>query len=301
MSSVLWCYERVEELVRKYRPVKRHMQPAVWITAYDYPTALAAEFAGVDMVLVGDSGLMVQYGCSTTVTGEATIDTMLLMTRAVRRGAPTTYLVGDMPIGSYESSDVTAVENAIRFIRDGGADAVKLEGGMRMAERVRAIAGAGIAVIGHIGLTPQTTASLGGYRVQGRVRDQQAQLESDILALEEAGAQAVLVEAVPANFGGRLAKSVGIPVFGIGAGPDVDGQLLIFHDVVGMYPDFRPSFATSWFEAGLARFHARPENGDDPSFGVASDGLLGLMGNIVSCFVDDVRAGSFPSADNSYA
>lgn len=284
----------------KYRPAKRHRQPAVWITAYDYPTARAAEYAGVDMVLVGDSGLMVQYGCSTTVTGEATIDTMLLMTRAVRRGAPNTYLVGDMPIGSYESSDVTAVENAIRFIRDGGADAVKLEGGRRIAERVRAIAGAGIAVIGHIGLTPQTTASLGGYRVQGRARDQQAQLESDILALEEAGAQAVLVEAVPANFGGRLAQSVGIPVFGIGAGPDVDGQLLIFHDVVGMYPDFRPSFALSWFDSGLSRFHARPENGEDHSLGVASDGVLGLMGNIVACFADDVRAGFFPSADNLY-
>lgn len=285
----------------KYRPAKRETEPAVWITAYDYPTARSAEYAGVDMILVGDSGLMVQYGCSSTVTSEATMDTMLLMTRAVRRGAPNTYLVGDMPIGTYEASSVSAVENAIRFVRDGGADAVKLEGGLRIAERVSAIAGAGIAVIGHIGLTPQAAAALGGYRVQGRVKDQAAQLASDVLALEEAGAKAVLVEAVPADLGGSLAQSVDIPVFGIGAGPNVDGQLLIFHDVVGMYPDFRPSFAPSWFDAGLSRFRTRVQDGDETGLGVASAGLLGLMGHIVTCFVNDVRSGYFPSADHFYA
>lgn len=285
----------------KYRPTKRAQSPAVWITAYDYPTARAAECAGVDMILVGDSGLMVQYGCSSTVTAEATIDTMLLMTRAARRGAPNTYLIGDMPIGTYEPSDVIAVESAVRFIRDGGADAVKLEGGARIAERVRAIAAAGIAVIGHIGLTPQSTAALGGYRVQGRAAAQQAQLESDILSLEEAGAIAVLVEAVPADLGRRLAQLVEVPVFGIGAGPDVDGQLLIFHDIVGMYPDFRPSFAPTWFDSGLARFDARPDGGGHSDLGIASSGLLGLMESIVGCFVDDVRAGYFPSTDNSYS
>lgn len=287
----------------KYQPTKRGKTPAVWITAYDYPTSRAAAAAGVDMILVGDSGLMVQYGCASTVTSEASIDTMLLMTRAVRRGAPDTYLVADMPIGSYEPSNEVAIENAIRFIRDGGADAVKLEGGERVAARVRAIADAGISVFGHVGLTPQSVAAIGGYRVQGRSGNQKSRLKADLVALEEAGARAVLVEAIPAGFGSELARLVDLPVYGIGAGPHVDGQLLIFHDVVGLYPDFRPSFAPSWFEKGLRRFSESAGFAGEAttsSLGEGKESLLGLMSSIVLAFADDVRGRVFPGDNYSY-
>ena len=272
----------------------------VWVTAYDYPTARAAETAGVDMILVGDSGLMVQYGHTSTTVSDASVDNMLLMTSSVRRGAPSSFVVGDMPIGSYEPSDAEAVRSALRFLSEGQADAVKLEGGKRMAERVNAISNAGVFVVAHIGLTPQSAARFGGYRVQGTSTQAQEELALDLLSLQEAGASAALVEAVPSRVGEHLAKIAEIPVFGIGAGQKLDGQLLILHDILGLYPNFRPKFAQSWFERGLQQFLKENTFAADPRLGIASRETLGLITCIINEYASDVRDGAFPASENLY-
>jgi 3-methyl-2-oxobutanoate hydroxymethyltransferase len=208
-------------------------EPIVMVTAYDYPSAQVAEAAGVDVVLVGDSGAMTVLGYPSTVP--VSVEEMLMLAGAVRRGLSTPLLVGDLPFGSYERSDEQAVATAQRFVKEAGCDAVKLERGGVVAERAAAIVAAGIPVMGHVGLTPQTATALGGYRSQGRTADRAMQVVEDALALQDAGCFACVFEAVPSELTEAVMPQIEIPVIGIGAGPAADGQVLVFHDLLGIY------------------------------------------------------------------
>ncbi|MGI8429673.1 MAG: 3-methyl-2-oxobutanoate hydroxymethyltransferase [Solirubrobacteraceae bacterium] len=239
---------------------KRLGQPIVMLTAYDYPSSQVAQEAGVDVVLVGDSGAMTVLGYPSTVP--VSVDEMLMLARAVRRGLQTPLLVGDLPFGSYEGSDVQAIATAQRFVKEAGCDAVKLERGGTSVQRARAIVEAGIPVIGHVGLTPQTATALGGYRAQGRTAERALQLAGEALALERAGCFALVFEAIPAAVASALTKRISVPVIGIGAGPGTDGQVLVFHDLLGIYDGHAPRFAKHYADvrsvmlAGVAQYAA---------------------------------------------
>ena len=234
-----------------------------------------AEAAGVDLVLVGDSGAMTVLGYPSTVP--VSVEEMLMLTSAVRRGLRTPFLVGDLPFGSYEASDELAVATAQRFVKESGADAVKLEGGGASVERARAIVAAGIPVMGHVGLTPQTSTALGGYRAQGRTADRALQVAQDALALQEAGCFAVVFEAIPAAVAAEIMPHMHVPVIGIGAGASTDGQVLVFHDLLGIR------------EGVGARFVKRYAD------------LLDEMVDGVRSYADDVRDRRFPTSDHTYS
>ena len=219
-------------------------EPIVMITAYDYPSAQVAEAAGVDVVLVGDSGAMTVLGYPSTVP--VSVDELLMLAGAARRGLSTPLLVGDLPFGSYEVSNEQAVVTAQRFVKEAGCDAVKLERGGVVAERARAIVDAGIPVMGHVGLTPQTATALGGYRSQGRTADRAMSVFEDALALQEAGCFAIVFEAVPSEMTEAVMPQVEVPVIGIGAGPATDGQVLVFHDLLGIYDGHSPRFVKTY-------------------------------------------------------
>jgi len=204
----------------------------VMVTAYDYPSGRLADAAGMDIVLVGDSAAMTVLGHSTTVP--ATMEEMLMLTRAVTRGAKRPLVVADMPFGSFQVSDEDALVNAIRFVKDAGADAVKLEGAGPSLSRALALVGAGIPVMGHIGLTPQSATMLGGYRAQGKTAEKARRLLEDAVALEAAGCFALVLEAVPAPVAARISERLTIPTLGIGSGAECDGQVLVLHDVLGI-------------------------------------------------------------------
>ena len=222
--------------------LKARGEKAVFVTAYYYPTAVFAERAGVDMLLVGDSAAMTVLGHPNTLA--ITMTEMLVFARAVARGAERAFVVGDLPFLSYQVSDEEAVRNAGAFIA-AGCDAVKCEGGTRVARRVRAMTDAGIAVMGHLGLTPQSLAQQGGYRVQGKTLAAAERVVEDALALQAAGAFAILLEAMPAESAAFVRDRVDVPVYGIGAGPDVDGQLVISHDILGNFVgEIRPRFVS---------------------------------------------------------
>lgn len=226
----------VRTLARK----KRRGEPIVMLTAYDYPGAQAAEAAGVDVILVGDSLGMVVLGYENTLP--VTMQDMLHHCKAVSRGARRPLLVGDMPFMSYQASVAEAVRNAGRFLQEAGMDAVKLEGGRERLETVRAILSAGIPVMGHIGLTPQSVSQLGGFRRQGRSARAARRLLEDALALQEAGCFSLVLESVPAQLAGHISARLEIPTIGIGAGAGCDGQVLVYHDILGMFDRFVPSF-----------------------------------------------------------
>ena len=247
----------------------------VMVTAYDFPSARAAEAAGVDIVLVGDSGAMTVLGYPSTI-GVST-DEMLMLTQAVRRGLRTPFLIADLPFGSYEESDEQAVRTAMRFVKEGGADAVKLErGNATSVARARAIVQAGIPVMGHVGLTPQTSTALGGYRAQGRSAGSAARIAAEMLALQEAGCFSIVLEAVPAAVTEELMRLIDVPVIGIGAGPATDGQVLVFHDLLGIR------------EGQGARFVQRyADLQDEMNAGVAA-------------FAADVREHRYPGPEHSY-
>jgi 3-methyl-2-oxobutanoate hydroxymethyltransferase len=215
-------------------------EPIVMITAYDYPSAQVAEEAGVDVVLVGDSGAMTVLGYPSTVP--VTIDEMLMLAAAARRGLTTPLLIGDLPFASYETSNEQAITTAQRFVKEAGCDAVKLERGGSSVERAAAIAAAGIPVMGHVGLTPQTATSLGGYRSQGRTAERAVQVAGDALALQQAGCFALVFEAIPSALTEQIMPRMEIPVIGIGAGPATDGQVLVFHDLLGIFDGHTPRF-----------------------------------------------------------
>lgn len=223
--------------LRTLREMKRRHQPITALTAYDYPTAKLVDEAGIDLVLVGDSVAMTVLGHPNTLS--LTVEEMLHHARAVRRGVRRALLVVDMPYGSYHVSREETLRNALRFIKEAGAEAVKIEGGRKRADLVEELTRAEISVFGHIGLTPQSVHSMGGYRVQGRSQTEIEELLSDAAALEGAGAIALVLEGVPRELAARITASVGIPTIGIGAGPECDGQILVFHDLFGL--TFAPS------------------------------------------------------------
>jgi 3-methyl-2-oxobutanoate hydroxymethyltransferase len=239
---------------------KRLGEPIVMVTAYDYPSAQVGQEAGVDVVLVGDSGAMTVLGYPSTIP--VSTDEMLMLASAARRGLSTPLLVGDLPFGSYEGSDQQAVATAQRFVKEAGCDAVKLERGGTSVARAKAIVDAGIPVMGHVGLTPQTATALGGYRVQGRTAQQALQVAQDAVALERAGCFSVVFEAIPAAVAAAVIERLEIPVIGIGAGPATDGQVLVFHDLLGIYDGRAPRFAKCYAEvkaqmvAGVAEYAA---------------------------------------------
>ena len=281
--------------------MKKKGEPITWITAYSYPMAFAAEKAGVDMILVGDSGGMVELGYQTT--NPVTMDEVIQLAKAARKGAPNTFIVGDMPQGSYEISDEEAIKNAMRFIKEAGCDAIKLEGGERVKSRIKAISNAGIVVIGHLGLTPQSTASFGGYRVQGKTIESFDETIKDAICVQESGAELLLLEAMPAEAAEQVAKRLQIPVMGIGAGHLVDGQLIIMHDLLGFYPNFRPWFAKCYIPQVInnyAEFLSKHE--DLKKFGIDTreDGLNTLVFLAIAEYIKETKAKEFPSINYNY-
>jgi 3-methyl-2-oxobutanoate hydroxymethyltransferase len=254
--------------------MKRQGTKIAMVTAYDSAGARLAEAAGMDVVLVGDSAAMVVLGHDSTVP--VTVDEMLFMTRAVSRAVRRPLVVGDMPFGSYQVSDADAVRNAIRFVKEGGADTVKLEGAGRMLPRVRAIVESGIPVMGHIGLTPQSVTALGGYKAQGRTAAKARRLVADALALQEAGCYSLVLEAVPTPVAARITAALTIPTIGIGAGPHCDGQVLVYHDLLGLT------------EGHVARFVKRYAD------------LATVIREALSAFAADVRSGAYPEERHTY-
>jgi 3-methyl-2-oxobutanoate hydroxymethyltransferase len=275
--------------------------PLTWLTCYDFSFARALNSTELDLILVGDSGGMVSLGYSDTTP--VTMNEMIHLSGAVRRGAPDKFIVGDMPKGSYEASNRDAINNAMRFIKETGCDAIKLEGGLRMASRVQAIVDSGIPVIGHIGLTPQSATAQGGYRVIGRGADESAQLMRDAESLQSAGAFGVLLEALPPSLSMKIASSFDFLVFGIGAGSHVDGQLLILYDLLGLYPNFRPKFAKC-FVPQVSQIFSKslPGSQELPDFGrnTRADGLYEITRLAVELFISETKSGLFPNEDYSY-
>ncbi len=255
--------------------MKRRHDRIVMVTAYDAPAARLADEAGVELILVGDTAAMVMLGHESTVP--VTLDEMIFLTRAVTRAARRPLVVGDLPFGTYELSDEQAVASAIRMVKEGGADVVKLEGAGRMLSRVRAIADSNIGVMGHVGLTPQSATKLGGFRAQGRTADAALRLYDDALALEAAGCFAVVLEAVPAPVAARISASLAVPTIGIGAGGETDGQVLVWHDLLGMYAGRTPRFVKRYAEL--------------------ADEIVDALGRYAS----DVRTGAFPEERHTYS
>jgi 3-methyl-2-oxobutanoate hydroxymethyltransferase len=269
---------------------KRLGEPVVMVTAYDYPSARAAEAAGVDLVLVGDSAATTILGYSSTTPVD--LDDMLVLARAVRRGVKTALMIGDLPFGSYEVSDEQAVASAIRMVKETGCDAVKLEGGgPASASRARAIVQAGIPVMGHVGLTPQSSTALGGWKAQGRNAQAAAKIAAEALALQEAGCFSIVFEAIPSDVTSELMPRLQVPVIGIGAGPDTDGQVLVFHDLLGIRDGLGPRFVKRYaniqeeMNAGVAAYaeDVRTRRYPAPEHGykidqVELEALRGLLG-----------------------
>lgn len=254
--------------------MKRRGQKIAMVTAYDAPSARLADAAGVDMVLIGDSAAMTVLGHESTVP--ATVDEMLVLTRAASRGAKHPIVVADMPFGSFQISDERALENAVRFIKEGCADAVKIEGAGLMLTRARALVDAGIAVMGHIGLTPQSAMLLGGYKAQGRTAAQARRLYQAALALEQAGCFALVLEAVPPPVAARITQALTIPTIGIGAGAGCDGQVLVWHDLLGLTPGAMPRFVKKYADLTTPILEA------------------------LKAYVADVQAGTFPGPQHTY-
>jgi 3-methyl-2-oxobutanoate hydroxymethyltransferase len=260
--------------IREMAARKARGERIVSLTAYDHATAALEEKAGVDFILVGDSYGMAVLGMPTTLG--VTMDMLIPVVRAVRRGAPSTTVVADMPFGSYQASDEAAVENAVRFTAEGGADAVKLEGGSpRPLSRARAIIESGIPVMGHVGLLPQSVMMTGGYRVVGA--DQAGRVLSEALALQEAGAFAVVLESMEEELAGRVTRELTIPTIGIGAGRLTDGQILVVTDMLGLNPGFEPRFLRRYADLSSAASEA------------------------IGRYAADVRSGSFPARENCYS
>ncbi|MEP7041190.1 MAG: 3-methyl-2-oxobutanoate hydroxymethyltransferase [Chloroflexota bacterium] len=254
--------------------MKRQGTKIAMVTAYDAAGGRLAEAAGIDVVLVGDSAAMVVLGHESTVP--VTMDEMIFMTRAVVSAVRRPLVVGDMPFGSYQVSDSSAVRNAVRFIKEGRADTVKLEGAGRMLPRVRAIVESGIPVMGHLGLTPQSATALGGYKAQGRTAERARRMLDDALALQEAGCYSLVLEAVPTSVAQRITASLQIPTIGIGAGPACDGQVLVYHDLLGLT------------EGHTARFVKRYAD------------LATVIREALAAFAADVRSGAYPEERHTY-
>jgi 3-methyl-2-oxobutanoate hydroxymethyltransferase len=275
--------DRPPVTVPQLRDMKERGQPIVMVTAYDYPSAQAAEQGGVDIVLVGDTAAMTVLGYDSTVP--VSLDEMMVLARAVRRGLKTPLMIGDLPFGTYQRSDEQAIESAVRYMKEASCDAVKLEmagltsGPVDKREsiaRVRAVVAAGIPVMGHVGLTPQSHSALGGYRAQGRTARQAVQIADDAFALQEAGCFAIVFEAVPAAVTETITQRLDVPVIGIGAGPAADGQVLVFHDLLGIYEGRSPRFVKQFAE------------------------LKRAMVDGVKAYATEVRERRYPTEEHSY-
>ena len=266
--------DKKKHSIHTLQKMKDEGEKIAWLTSYDYPTAAFAEAAGMDMLLVGDSLGMCVYGYSGTVP--VTMDQCIVHCEAVRRAAPNTFVMGDMPFMSYQVSDEEAARNAGRFLKEANVDAVKLEGGVRVISRIEAILDAGIVVCGHIGLTPQSSGQLGGHKAQGRTIASARLLIEDALAIEEAGAQLLLLEAVPPEVAGFITEKLSIPVLSIGAGGQCDGQLLIVSDLIGQFQAFTPKFVKKYCNVAETVTEA------------------------MKAYVADVKAGAFPADEHCY-
>jgi len=263
-----------KKAIHDFYKMKKNGEKVTWLTSYDFPTAQFAEAAGLDMILVGDSLGMCVYGYKGTVP--VTMEQCIVHCDAVRRGAPNTFVVGDMPFMSYQISDEDAVYNAGEFLKKADMDAIKLEGGTRVASRIKAIVEAGIVVIGHIGLTPQSSGALGGHKAQGRTAKDAAVVVEDALAVQSSGAQMLLVEAVPPEVAQYIAETLTIPVFSIGAGKECDGQLLIVSDLIGQFQAFTPKFVKKYCDVAT------------------------IITKAMKDYCEDVRQGRFPEEKHCY-
>jgi 3-methyl-2-oxobutanoate hydroxymethyltransferase len=255
--------------------LKREGQKIVMVTAYDAPGGRLADAAGVDLVLVGDSAAMTVLGHDSTVP--ATVDELIVLTRAVTRGATRPLVVADMPFGSFQVSDEEALRNAIRFLKEAGADAVKLEGAGPSLSRVAALVGAGIPVMGHIGLTPQSATALGGFKAQGRTAEKALRVLADAGALEAAGCFSIVLEAMPAPVAARITQELSVPTIGIGAGAECDGQVLVWHDLLGLYAGHSPRFVKRYAD------------------------LAGEIQRALEAYSGEVRSGAFPEEQHTYS
>jgi len=254
--------------------MKRKGRKITCVTSYDYGTAVLTDKAGIDLILVGDSAGMVMLGYDTTIP--VTMDEMILLSRAVTRGNKRSLIVGDMPFMSYQASDEEAVRNAGRFVKEGGVDAVKIEGGLRVKGRVEAIIRADIPVMGHIGLTPQTSPLWTGYRVQGRTVDAAKTLLQDAKALEGAGAFSIVLEMVTGEVAKMVTEQLSIPTIGIGSGPFCDGQIVVLHDILGLYGRFTPKFVKKYAD------------------------LAEAIQKALEAYRDDVTEGRFPGEEHTF-
>ncbi|MBA7469043.1 3-methyl-2-oxobutanoate hydroxymethyltransferase [subsurface metagenome] len=267
--------EKKKKGILDFQRMKKEGEKITWLTAYDYPTAQFEERADIDMILVGDSMGNCVYGYSTG-TIPVTMDQCIVHTEAVRRAAPNTFVMGDMPFLSYQTTPEDAVRNAGRFYKEAGVDAIKLEGGRRVTKMIRAIVDAGMVVCGHIGLTPQSTGQFGGYKAQGRTAESALELVKDARAVQEAGVAFLLIEAVTPEVGKLITEDLEIPVYGIGAGPYCDGQLLIVSDVLGLWEAFHPKFVKRYAN-------------------MAEDSVKAIQD-----YVAEVREGKFPAEEHYY-
>jgi 3-methyl-2-oxobutanoate hydroxymethyltransferase len=267
--------ERLPMTIPSLMDHKRRGESLVMVTCYDYPSARIVEEAGVDLVLVGDTAAMTVLGYDSTVP--VTVDELLVLVKAVRRGLRSPLLIGDLPFGSYEVSNEQAIVTAQRFVKEASCDAVKLEGGGAMIERARAIASTGIPVVGHVGLTPQTATALGGFKAQGRTASRALQVVQDALALQDAGCCAVVFEAIPAAVAEVVMERIEIPVIGIGAGGSTDGQVLVWHDLLGLYEWGSPRFVKRYADL-------RPQ-------------ILDAL----TRYSSEVRTGQFPTSEYTYS
>ena len=259
--------------INEIKEKKSKKEKIVMLTAYDYSTAKLVDEAGIPLILVGDSLGMVMLGYESTIP--VTMDEMIHHTKAVVRGTKQALVIGDMPFMTYHTNTADALRNAARFIQEGGAQAIKLEGGVTVAETVKRIVECGIPVMGHIGLTPQSVHQLGGHKVQGKTPEAAERLLNDARALEQAGAFAVVLELVPAPLSKLITQKIGIPTIGIGAGPDCDGQIQVISDLLGLFSDFVPKHAKQYAK------------------------LAGLIKIALADYIAEVKAGKFPTAENS--
>ena len=259
--------------VPSLRQLKETGEKIVFVTAYDFPSARLADRAGVDAILVGDS-VMLALGYDTTVP--VTMEDMLHHTKAARRGVRRALLVADMPFGTYQTNSDDAMRGAFRLLKEGGAQAVKIEGGAHMVSTVRRMTESGIPVMGHLGLTPQSVNVFGGHRVQGRDRTSADQIREDALALQQAGAFAIVLETIPAELAATISRDLSIPTVGIGAGPDCDGQVQVWYDILGIYPGKGYKHVRQYAQAGE------------------------LIENALRAYTDEVKQGSFPTEQNSF-
>ncbi|MGB2599708.1 MAG: 3-methyl-2-oxobutanoate hydroxymethyltransferase [Candidatus Omnitrophota bacterium] len=261
--------------VLDFKRKKEAGEKITMLTAYDYPIARIIDRAGIDAILVGDSVGMVMLGYSNTVS--VTMDEMIYHSKAVRKGTERAFLIGDMPFMSYQACNEDAVRNAGRFVQEAGCEAVKLEGGREIAPRIEAIISAGIPVLGHIGLTPQSASKLGGYKVQGRDSDSAAALVEDALSLEKAGCFAVILECVPGELAEKITRKLSVPTIGIGAGVSCDGQVLVTYDAIGYFDKFTPKFVKKYADVSKT------------------------IGEAISAFKREAESGVFPDDEHSFS